>query len=96
MKIVINTCYGGFAVSKEVYNRMGKAWDGYGFTFGDNRTDPELISVIEAIGTMRASGEFSELKIVEIPDNATDCEIIEHDGMEEVIYVMNGIIYHCD
>lgn len=31
MKYVLNKCYGGFSVSKEVYDKLGYEWDGYGY-----------------------------------------------------------------
>lgn len=30
MKYVLNKCFGGFSVSREVYDKLGYGWDGYG------------------------------------------------------------------
>ena len=79
MKVVINTCYGGFSVSKEVYDFMGLEWDGWGF-YG-NRTNPKLIEAIETLGTEIASGSMAKLKIVEVPDDV-NWKIEEYDGKE--------------
>ena len=82
MKIVINTCYGGFGLSQEVYARLGIEWDGFGYT-NLPRNDPALIEVVESIGTPAAAGAYSRLKIVEIPDDV-EWEIDEYDGAETV------------
>lgn len=39
------------------------------------------------------SGESAKLVVVDIPDEATDYIVQEYDGMESVIYVVDGIIY---
>ena len=92
MKVVINVCFGGFSVSKEVYEAMGEEWDNFGYKFDDKRTDPKLISVIEELGD-KASGSYAELRVVEIPEEATDWRIDEYDGTESVWYVLNGKIH---
>lgn len=94
MKIAVNRCYGGFSVSKSVYDELGLQWDGYGYLengdFGiksDNyqewRMHPTLISAIEKIGVKKASGELAEIEIVDIP-NGIQFEIDEYDGIETV------------
>jgi hypothetical protein len=47
-----------------------------------SRSDPDLVKVVEELGK-EASGNCSELKIVEIPDNIS-YEIDEYDGMESI------------
>ena len=49
----------------------------------DDRHDPNLIKVIETLGT-RANGECADIKIVEIPDDAKYI-IQEYDGCETVV-----------
>lgn len=84
-KIVINTEYGGFGLSD-------KAWQIYCEKTGK---DPEtnwdqdiprdclaLIQIVETLGK-DSWGDFSELKIVEIPENVNWC-ICEYDGREWV------------
>ena len=51
------------------------------FMSENNRTDADLIEVIETLGEEKASGKFSKIKIIEIPDDA-DYEIEEYDGNE--------------
>ena len=50
----------------------------------DDRTDADLIAVVEALGTDAASGEFCQLEIVTIPDDVTQWFISEGDGDESV------------
>ena len=80
MKIVLNSCYGGFSLSEAAYKALGVPWDGYGYDFNDKRTDPKLIDVVERLGS-DADGHCAELRVVEIPDGI-DWEIEEYDGKE--------------
>ena len=93
MKIVINDCCGGFSLSTravKMLNELGKT-----DCLGIDRTDTDLIVLVEKKGTEFASGRYAKLKVVEIPDEATDWEIDEHDnGYEEIIAVVNGKIKH--
>ena len=82
MKIAINRCFGGFGLSKEAYDFIGIPWDGYGYEFINDRTNPALIECIETLGE-NADGWFAELKVVDVPDDV-DWEINEYDGLEEV------------
>ncbi len=81
MKIVINSCYGGYSLSEAAYNELGIPWDGYGYC-KLKRSDPKLVSCVEKLGT-KANGECAELEIVEIPDDV-DWEICDYDGKEWV------------
>lgn len=94
MKIAVNKCFGGFGVSKAVYDELGIEWDGYGYLqnedFGiesDNylewRTDPKLIAAIEKIGEDKASGELAKIRVLDIPDGI-EWEIECYDGIESV------------
>lgn len=95
MKILVNDDYGGFSVSKEVYDYLNIPWDGYGYLrnkdFGiENeedydlyRVDLKLIEAVENIGIKKSNGSLSSLKIVEIPDG-TDWQIDEYDGWETI------------
>lgn len=51
--------------------------------FRDDRTNELLIRVVEELGTDKASGAHSSLKIVEIPDDV-EWEIHSNDGLEWV------------
>lgn len=83
MKVVINTCYGGFSVSQEAYDMLQKL--GYEGPLGARdicRHDEHLIDVIQKLGE-DADGPHAELKIIEIPDGV-DYIIEEYDGAEWV------------
>ena len=82
MKVVINKRYGGFGLSKEAYEFLGEEWDGYGYKFNEDRTNPNLINCVEKLGE-KANGRYSRLRIVEIPDNVK-WYIEEYDGVEWV------------
>lgn len=60
---------------------------GYGYIGGPasgyERNSATLVAAVEKLGSEKASGECSELKIVEIPDGI-DWEISEYDGREWV------------
>ena len=51
--------------------------------FRDDRTNPLLIRVVEELGSDIASGQLSELEVVEIPDGI-DWEIDDYDGRETI------------
>ena len=82
MKIVVNRRYGGFSLSKEAYEQLGLEWDGFGFAYDNDRTNPKLIEVVEKLGK-KANGQCANLEVVEIPDGI-DWEIDEYDGYEHV------------
>ena len=79
MKIVINKSYGGFHISTAAKEWMEKK---YGSASMD-RTSDALIDCIMSLGTARASGHNSSLKVVDIPDNV-DWMIENYDGIEWV------------
>ena len=83
MKVVINECLGGYSLSEKAYKFLNIPWDGYGFEFSEDRSNPALVKCVEALGK-NASGELSSLKVVEIPDDV-EWEINEYDGLESVV-----------
>lgn len=89
MKIVINNCFGGFSLSESAkqFLRLESVYSVI------ERTDPLLVGLVEA-DAQRASGEYARLKVVEIPDTATDWELDDYDGAESIIYVVDGKIHH--
>lgn len=52
------------------------------YDFISNRSDPDLISVIEEMGE-EANGDFAEISIVNIPDDVK-WHISEYDGLEHI------------
>ena len=84
MKIVINKCYGGFGLSKEAEKLYVQKKNISGPLRGDIlRNDSVLVEVVETLGD-KASGIYSKLKVVEIPDDVTNWRIEEYDGWEHI------------
>jgi hypothetical protein len=94
-KIVINTCFGGFSLSKAAQDVIcelkgedpGEWVSGSNFytmfdTYNLDRSDPDLVAAVNLLGDA-AWGDFSQLKVVEIPDSV-DWYIEEYDGREWV------------
>lgn len=95
MKIAINRNYGGFHLSEEAVEFLKKKGideeDAFDYIYGDIKRDNSLL--IETIESVEyVNNTFSSIEIVEIPDEATDWTINEYDGLETVIYVLNGKI----
>ena len=84
MKVVINTCYGGFGLSeaalKDYKKRAGITDPNFGH-WQIPRDNEHLIAMVEE--GVKLDGQFSELKIVEVPDDV-NWYIEEYDGMEHV------------
>ena len=83
MKIVINTCYGGFGLSPAAYALYNKLAE----TVLTNdheleRDDPILVLVVETLGAA-ANDTYAKLVVVDIPGDA-EWHIDEYDGMEHV------------
>jgi len=83
MKVVINDCYGGFGLTDaalEEYKIRKGITDENFFERIIPRDCPVLVEMVEKGG---ADGDFSDLKIVEIPDDV-NWYIEEYDGLEHV------------
>lgn len=83
MKVVINKCVGGYGLSKETYKFLNIPWDGYGYAFDEDRSNPALVECVEALGE-KDNGDYAALKVVEIPDDV-EWEIAEYDGGLEYV-----------
>lgn len=84
MKILINTCFGGFGLSEialKEYRKLKGIQESDSYNI--DRSDPILIQVVETLGRKVCADRFASLAIVEIPDNV-EWEISEYDGMEQV------------
>jgi hypothetical protein len=94
-KIVINTCFGGFGLSREAIDlycsktgtnpgEWNESYLGYSdfSTYDLDRDDPILVEVVKKL-KKKANGYFSDLKIVDIPEDVK-YYIHEYDGLEEV------------
>lgn len=82
MRIVINADFGGFGYD------VAEQFEDFVYKHSSDRTNPDLIQFVE-----NHPEECGQLAIVEIPDNATDYMIDEYDGLESVIYVVDGKIH---
>lgn len=104
MDILINQCYGGFGLSNEACELLGfpkyvSEFDKelhYEYSESKARTDPRVIALYKEKGSKFMSGEYAELALFHIPDNATDYEIYEYDGYECVTYVVNNKLFRSD
>lgn len=82
MKVVINCDYGGFSMSTQALAMFNKQTGSELKDYQIPRDHPVLIDIVEQLGD-KASGRFSSLKILEIPDDV-DWIIQEYDGAEWV------------
>ena len=83
MKVVINTCYGGFGLSEEAKERYVELTGSKPTHWYDmNRTDPYLIQVVEELGAA-ADGPHANLKVVNV-EAGSWFRIQEYDGYEEI------------
>ena len=89
MKMVLNTRYGGFSLSKKAMELLGTTDE---YEYDDDRTNAKLVDVVETLGD-EANGHFAHLRVVDIPDDITDYRITQYDGLETVLYVLDGKIY---
>ena len=83
MKVVINTCYGGFGLSEESlkeYKLRARITGDISY-WNIPRDNEHLVAMVEE--GVNLDGQFSELKIVEVPDDV-NWYIHEYDGMEHV------------
>ena len=85
MKLVINPSYGGFDI-----NEKWKAENCRKNCKEDCRKCAKLIHAIE--DRENVNGNYSRLAVVDFPDEATDYEILDYDGSESLLYVLDGKI----
>ncbi len=82
MKIVINSCYGGFSLSDAAYKWLKENGSNGDYSYyNKNRTDPMLVKCVETLGSDTASGSWAELEIKELD---ISWEVDSYDGMESV------------
>jgi hypothetical protein len=84
MRVLLNSCYGGFGFS----NQFIEILKSHGITskYDDEelRDNQRVIELAEEFGLVKASGQFAELKIKEIPP-FYEWKIEEYDGNESLI-----------
>lgn len=87
MKIVVNKCYGGFDLSDKALEALGVDW-----ADEVSRTDARLVEMVEKDADM-VRARYTELAVVELPDEVTDYHINEYDGFESIVYVVDGKLH---
>ena len=86
MKLVINSQYGGFSVSEEFAKK-------YNINMHDVERLRNFQPLIDAIENgENVNGKCARLEVVELPEETTDYVINEYDGLEELLYVVDGKI----
>ena len=92
MKIVINTCYGGFGINSKW--GMKNCEDCEEDCHEDLRKCRRCAKLIRALKEReeQVGNYFSKLSVVEIPDEATDYQILDCEGCELLLYVLDGKI----
>ena len=91
MKIAVNTCFGGFCLDDQIAKKYGL--DKYEVS----RTDPKLIELIESgidVSPKSSYRKHPSIALITIPDEATDYRIFDYDGLESIIYVLDGKMYN--
>jgi hypothetical protein len=86
MKVLYNTCYGGFNFSNEFteeFNNRNTERLTPLETRHEERTDPSVIALFEEKGSEWSSGRHSKLDIIEIPDDV-EFTVEEYDGIETI------------
>ena len=83
MKLVLNKTYGAFKMPPEIMEKYG-----YECPYDPiARDNPDLIEYVERYG-YECRGTV--LRVVIISDEATDFEMIDYDGVESVVYIVDG------
>lgn len=89
MKIVVNGTFGGFHYPKKFCERYSlEPYDWTDYTADDEyRFHDTLIDWVE-----KNPQDSEGLQVIDIPDNVTDWQIHEYDGLESIICVIDGKI----
>ena len=87
MIFILNKCYGGWSISDFAMEQLGLDSN---YPDMDEVDEKKLAELINMYGSEKCSGRSAKLKVIEIPDNATDWDIEEYDGVERIVYVVNG------
>lgn len=88
MKIVINRDFGGFEYPEKFCAFYNLDPDDDMLYYDDDdefRFNGVLIKWLE-----KNPQDCEGLRVVDIPDNATDWQIFENDGFESILYVVDG------
>jgi hypothetical protein len=102
VKLVLNVKYGGFGLSEparqalsDLLSAAGKPVPKYVSLWHSavNRATPELVQVVEKMGSEAASGECAKLEVKSIPkDLLPYAQIKEYDGTEWIGYAWVDVL----
>lgn len=86
---LFNDCYGGFSFSENFVERINAIREKAGLKpvtkYYDDRTDPEVISLFQEMGSKEASGRHAQLVLDWVPKEFLPyTSISEYDGQENV------------
>ena len=87
MIFILNKCYGGWSISDFAMEQLGLDSN---YPDMDEVDEKKLAELINEYGSEKCSGHSAKLKVIESPDNATDWDIEEYDGIERIVYVVDG------
>jgi hypothetical protein len=87
MIFILNKCYGGWSISDFAMEQLGLDSN---YPDMDEVDEKKLAELINEYGSEKCSGHSAKLKVIEIPDNATDWDIEDYDGIERIVYVVDG------
>lgn len=101
MKLAVNKCYGGFGLSQFAVDWLKAKTGRDKYFYCENtkhRAEPELIELFETYPVEKLNDSYADIKIIKIPDEATDYlirveEAEECCGYEEIFYVVDGKIH---
>lgn len=93
MKVLINTELGGWFQFSETFLEKYPQFENIDEDKKQERVNTELIETVKSFGLDKAGSAFSNLEIIEIPNDISDFEIEEFDGYEWVVYARKGLIY---
>lgn len=88
MKVVINNNWGGFGCGVDETTRDWLRQFRYD---GNKRADTELVRFVE-----NNPDKCGDLIVIELPNEATDFDIQDYDGIETMVFVVDGKIYYAD
>jgi hypothetical protein len=94
IKAVYNDTYGGFSISEEAVawlNAQGhKKVTKYSYRSASQRSAPELVQVVETLGSERASGKHARLAIETFENTSLNAmKLHEYDGLESIDFAKN-------
>lgn len=89
MKFVIHSSWGTYHIPRIVIERFDDNKISYSNGWDDSfeiRTNSIFVDYVE-------KSRDSEYRIITVPDNYTDYKVVDYDGMETLIYIIDGKIY---